>query len=435
MAVAFGSAGTSAVGTTSVSPACPATVNGGDLLIAIVANKYPTNGPSTPSGWTLLCQYSGGAGSAGLDSGTVYVTVYVKIGVPADAGATVAITVTGGNSAVADIVRYTKTAGKTWSIAVTGGSDNSAGTAWSVTGDVDPGFTSGDMALAAAAINSDGFAVGTSPAIAASGATFGAMTQRFGVNTTQGDDCRVHLQDCAVTAGTSAGVPTYTATAAGTSGNAPAGATAIIRLREVDSVGSATGTSTAAATGSTDSAGAGATTGTSTAAATGSGDSTGSGAATGAGTAAATGSAASAGTGAADGTSDAAATGQADSTGDGAAAGASTASSTGASGSAGSGSAAGDSAADASSSAASAGVGVSAGDSDASATGEMFTFGDGAAAGTSTAWGFPPIRFLVADDPVAERIETDDMTTDRPLALDAVVDGRIATEEAIEVDR
>lgn len=57
MAIAYSSQGAGASTETSaaaLSPACPATVNAGDILIAHVGWEGTSDTPSTPSGWTLL---------------------------------------------------------------------------------------------------------------------------------------------------------------------------------------------------------------------------------------------------------------------------------------------------------------------------------------------------------------------------------------------
>lgn len=57
MAIAYKSQGAAAATVTSgaaLSPACPATVDAGDILIAHVCWKGTTDAPTTPSGWTLL---------------------------------------------------------------------------------------------------------------------------------------------------------------------------------------------------------------------------------------------------------------------------------------------------------------------------------------------------------------------------------------------
>lgn len=57
MAIAYSSAragtGTETSGA-ALQPACPATVNANDILIAHMLYTGTTTGPSTPSGWTLL---------------------------------------------------------------------------------------------------------------------------------------------------------------------------------------------------------------------------------------------------------------------------------------------------------------------------------------------------------------------------------------------
>src|SRR5690349_3513003 len=97
------------------------------LLLAGVVNKYPSNGPTTPSGWTLVGQFSGGSGAAGADVGSVYVTIYSK---PSDGTktGTQTISVPSGNSSLARICAYSCAAGAAWGVAAFGGADSTAGT-------------------------------------------------------------------------------------------------------------------------------------------------------------------------------------------------------------------------------------------------------------------------------------------------------------------
>ena len=67
MAIAYKSAGagaSTAVNPSSLTPACPATVDANDILIAHVQYTGTTNTPSTPDGWTLL------SGPVGVGTGT-----------------------------------------------------------------------------------------------------------------------------------------------------------------------------------------------------------------------------------------------------------------------------------------------------------------------------------------------------------------------------
>lgn len=232
VAIAFGAVGTAGPGTTSGAPTLPSGITAGMLLLCGVCNKYPSNGPATPAGWTLLGQYSGGAGSSGVDSGNVYITVFARV---ADGVTDTAptITVASGNSIESRISRYTAAAGMAWSIAVAGGSSNTPGTAWAVTGDVDPGITSGDMVVIFSAVNGDVATAFATPTVVATGATMAAGSNRYTVTTGNGDDTGLESADAACTAGTSTAVPVFTATANSTSGNTPAGASIFVRLREV----------------------------------------------------------------------------------------------------------------------------------------------------------------------------------------------------------
>lgn len=234
MAIAFGTAGTAAVGTTSLAVPHPASIAAGDMLVLVIANKYPTNGPSTPAGWSTFitnAQQSGGSGTAGIDVGSVYVTVFTKEAVGGETG-NLTVTVTSGNASIGRMFRYTKGASMVWNLAACGGADNTAGTAWSVTGNANPGITAGDMVLACSAINTDGYTY-SAQAIAATGITaWGTVTERQDSGTTQGQDCGMVVSEHPVTTGTASAAPVFTMTASSTATNNPAGATVMLRLRE-----------------------------------------------------------------------------------------------------------------------------------------------------------------------------------------------------------
>lgn len=242
MAVSFrsiGALGAGNVGTTSLSinyPTAGGAPQSGDLLLLVVFNKYPTNGPSTPSGYNTITngQASGGEGSAGIDSGTVYVTVFSRIADGTESGA-VSVSIPSGNSSAGAVLCYQKGSG-TWDFAATNGSDNSGNsTSWSITGAVDPGVIAGDMLIAFNAINSDGQTF-SSQAMSQSGITFGTVTERVDAGTNQGDDVGGMVSDHVVSSGTSSGAPTYTATASASATNRPAGACVILRIRETTGI-------------------------------------------------------------------------------------------------------------------------------------------------------------------------------------------------------
>lgn len=230
MSVGYGSTGAGATGSTSLSVAYPASIAAGDLLVLGVVSKYPTNGPTTPSGWTLAAQAQGGSGSAGLNAGDVYVTAYTREADGTEAGS-LAVTLTGCNSAAGAISRYTKTAGYAWSVAATSGTDTSAGTGWSVTGAADPGIAAGDMVVAVTGANGDA-ASASGQSVTTTGVTYGGTTERTDTRGTIGDKCIFNVCTADATSGASSAAPAFAATFAASGANYPCGATVLVRLRE-----------------------------------------------------------------------------------------------------------------------------------------------------------------------------------------------------------
>jgi hypothetical protein len=228
MSIAFSAISTAAVGTTSAAPTWPS-VASGNLALCLVTSKYqyPT---STPSGFTLLAQANAGAGSSGVDTGNAYSSVYYKICDGTETG-TLTVTSTGGNSIIARIAIYTKTA-TDWSLASTTGSDTTVDTTWSATGAADPGGVANDILVVCRSANTDGAAfAGTT--LTWTGITFGTLNVRANSGTTQGDDCAMVVIDRAVSSGTSSGAPVDGGTdTVVVSGSSPAGAVVFARIRE-----------------------------------------------------------------------------------------------------------------------------------------------------------------------------------------------------------
>lgn len=263
-------------GTTSINTGDPVGGANGDLLLLFAANKYAL--PNVPSGWPLVVQQSGGQGAAGVDSGTVNASCYGRIQDGTEGSAT-ALTVTGGNSLLGYQVLFTsdlvQAGTHAWGIAVCKGADNTAGTSWSVTGDVDPDIRAGDYVIAFSAINGNGPGSGwwSAESLTCSGVTFVNNILVGDAFTSNGDDIALRHNEWNATAGVSNAPPVYTMTASTTAGNQPAGATIFVRLREVplvsEAVGTAAGTSAASGAGSSIAESVGTAAGTSTASATG----------------------------------------------------------------------------------------------------------------------------------------------------------------------
>ena len=236
MSISYVAAGTVAVGTTSVVPGMPAGVSNGDLLVLCVANKYPPNAPSTPSGWTLHgdAKVQGGTGGTCVDAGDVFCYVFYRVRDGSE-GATVTVSIGSGNSAVARIFAYrASTSGATWNVQFDNGSDAGPDTNWSIMGSLTLDVAAGDWIVCASAINTDNYTFSGHSMSGDGSVTYGSMTERQDSGTTNGDDCALVVADCSATSGSNPNdLPTYSATASGSSGLAPCGAGVLVRIREV----------------------------------------------------------------------------------------------------------------------------------------------------------------------------------------------------------
>lgn len=233
MAINFGVAGTANAGTTSLSVGLPATVNAGDLLLLWVVNKYPSNGPAEPAGWTTVGLATGGAGSAGVDSGSVYSTLFTKVADGTEGGTSVTVSIPSGNASRGMAWTITKAADKAWEASYATGTSNTPGN-WSTTFNVNPGITAGDLVWVFNGVNGDAASSWSSESLSIAGLTLGTMTERHDATTTQGDDLGMYATSHPVSSGTATAAGTYTATRAGsTTANSPTGASLLVRFREV----------------------------------------------------------------------------------------------------------------------------------------------------------------------------------------------------------
>ena len=237
--VAFGSSGTVATGAAALAVPHPAGIVAGDLLVLVVGNKHPPNGPTTPAGWTLVTsgQGLGGLGTNGGDRGPVFSTIFVKIALGTETG-NLAVTLTSAVGSIGRMFRYTKTTAAAWDYAATNGADSMAGTNWSVTGAANPGISSGDLVIVGSVVNSNRMNdpdPWTLESVAAAGATFGGATERQDSSTAAGNDLALIVSDHPVTAGTATAVPVFTMTGAPAgrvTANTPTGPSVFLRIRE-----------------------------------------------------------------------------------------------------------------------------------------------------------------------------------------------------------
>jgi hypothetical protein len=223
-------------GTTSLATILPGSRVNGNLLIISVVNKYPPDVPTTPTGYTLPIngQGSGGAGSAGIDTGEVVTSGYTRVVDGTETNPT--ITITNGNSAGCRMFQYSRSAGTGWDIACAYGVQSTGGsTAISITASQNLDMAAGDVLLVITGLNSDRAL--SSQAVSASGITFGAMVERTDESIGNGDDCQLIITEHPVTAGSGTVAPVFTATANGSGTNNPAGVAVFMRLRESAAVG------------------------------------------------------------------------------------------------------------------------------------------------------------------------------------------------------
>lgn len=231
------SCGLSAAGTTSVVPGYPEH-EVGDLLVLLVEVRNSTVTPTNPANWTDRGNYTGGSGTFGIDAGNAKIQAWTRhasstVGVLTG---TLTVTLTSGSTAVGVICSVHREglpdSSAAWSVDVDGGSDNSAGTSWSVTGSgIDlTANDGGDAVIVASGINTDTYTY-SAHALSASGITFQDVFEDNRMLTANGNDSGLNVAHGYVTSGSATNVaPTFTMTSSGTTTNIPAGASIILAL-------------------------------------------------------------------------------------------------------------------------------------------------------------------------------------------------------------
>lgn len=237
--------GTASGSTSASSPVYPASgVTAGDAIFAATWSKATsgTGEPpaiSAPSGWTQVAVEWGGTGTAGVGTGPVKITVHRR---NTDADGTengVTLTSLISNPASSSFV-YTNlfgvrpvTVGDAYTFADSGGSDTTAGTAFSVTVAADPGITADDLVLALLGWDIGTASGASAETITATSATIGAVTERMDSSTSSGNAVRGVISSAACTAGTSSAAAALGATSAAS----VTGVGMVLRVREVAAAG------------------------------------------------------------------------------------------------------------------------------------------------------------------------------------------------------
>lgn len=233
--------GTHSAGSTVASPGWPAGIADKELAILFVGwGNSTSTPPPTPSGFVAPPNnnFQGGSGTFGVDSGIRGITVFTRVCDGTESGT---VTVNNGGTGTtattsAQIMRISPSAaGKTFAVTVVGGSDNTAGSGFSVTGNADPGSVDTDLLIASGVWVPDTQAL-TSPTIVHSGTGVVTTISVQTVANAQGNDLRFFIVR-RFSEGTSTAAPQFTATGGATT----AGAVAFTLVHEVDPVAAPSG--------------------------------------------------------------------------------------------------------------------------------------------------------------------------------------------------
>lgn len=229
MTISYGAVGASASAAESVTPALPAGAAAGQLaVLQVVSGHQDDPTPATPSGWLLAGSFSGGGGVFGAAAGPRRLTFFVRELLGSDTAPTVSIPTGGtGSTIAARIYRLSRSAGTGWRWAAAFAEDTSSGTGFSAASATALTWSAGDFAVIGYGIPLS-TATFSAEAIAATGITFGTITEQADDSITAGHDSRFVTATGAVSSGTGTQAPTLSATLSAAS----TGVAGVLRVRE-----------------------------------------------------------------------------------------------------------------------------------------------------------------------------------------------------------
>lgn len=222
---------TTPLGTTSVTIPYPPTITAGDIILLFVAGKYDTTTTPTISGFTFIGEGTGGAGSAGIDSGTCKVMAYYRIADGSETG-NVVVTLTGGSSWSGQMANWSLGAGEVWETPVfTIGAKNSGGsTSLQMPGADNLNAVAGDHIFVAGVSNSDLYTL-SSMSLSVPGCSTSTTLTALHWGNSSGQDTTVFRHARSMTGGPETSAPVWNSTASGSTTNSPAGVAIFVRLR------------------------------------------------------------------------------------------------------------------------------------------------------------------------------------------------------------
>jgi hypothetical protein len=230
----YASVGTQGAGSISCSPVAPSTVNAGDLLLMAVGSKIRHAIVETPQGeWRRLDETMDHVGSSGGDVGEVRQTLFWMEADGTEDSKAYTVTCSNCNSMNAVIYSFNKDDLAMWELNVVSGSDQTAGTDYSVTSKGWLRSKPGDIVFVVSSMNTDLYAW-TTEAIAQSGVSFSTINQEVGeYATAEGNDQEQIASVFRVTSASVVPAPfVYTATASSTAANNPLGTTTFVQIRQ-----------------------------------------------------------------------------------------------------------------------------------------------------------------------------------------------------------
>lgn len=232
MTITLTNTGAQVAHTDTITAVVPSPAAGQLAIFQVVSGHTADAVPSTPSGWMLVGSFSGGGGTFGSNAGPRRITFFARELVGADASPVTAIpSGTVGSVIAGRIFTFTRTAGTGWRWASSFGEDTTSGTVFSTTASTALTWTAGDYVWIGYGISNGADSI-SAEAIAASGITFGAVTERADNAVATGNGLTTTAASCTVTTGsTTAQAPTIS----GTLATASIGVAAVVRLREASS--------------------------------------------------------------------------------------------------------------------------------------------------------------------------------------------------------
>lgn len=229
--VATGTALSGNAGTTTVAIPYPTPVAAGERCFAVRSVKPETATAVDEAGWTALINATGGTGTTGLDTGLTRLKVDYK---DLDGSESGSVTFDQGatpNAVAGQMISYAVEAGYDFDVMTTSsGQDANHNVGRAVTGTTTLAIAPGDLIIAFCSSDTDATTAFTSPAITATGITFGTTVQRQGASgVSQNNDCGHMIYEARAKSGTGTSNPILNLSG----GPSNCGVVGFVRLRSI----------------------------------------------------------------------------------------------------------------------------------------------------------------------------------------------------------